>query len=39
MSPEEYAISPSWKISNDRKYILNYNPKIAYDVIKFNHNL
>jgi hypothetical protein len=38
ISPEEYAISPSWKITKDRKYILNYNPKIAYEVIKFKYN-
>jgi hypothetical protein len=35
IAPEEYALSPSWKISNDRNYILNYNPKIAYIVIKY----
>ena len=35
IAPEEYAVSPSWKISNDRNYILNYNPKIAYIVIKY----
>jgi len=38
IAPEEYAISPSWKIVSDRKYILNYNPKIAYEVIKFKYN-
>ena len=38
ISPEEYAISPYWKITKDRKYILNYNPKIAYEVIKFKYN-
>jgi hypothetical protein len=37
IAPDEYAISPYWKISNDRKYILNYNPKIAYEVIKFKY--
>jgi hypothetical protein len=35
IAPEEYALSPSWKISNNRNYILNYNPKIAYIVIKY----
>ena len=38
ISPEEYAISPYWKITKDRKYILNYNPKIAYEIIKFKYN-
>ena len=38
ISPEEYSLSPSWKITKDRNYILNYNPKIAYDVIKFKYN-
>ena len=35
IAPEEYALSPKWNISKDRKYILNYNPKIAYIVIKY----
>ena len=35
IAPEEYALSPSWKILKDRNYILNYNPKIAYIVIKY----
>ena len=38
IAPEEYALSPHWKIISDRKYILNYNPKIAYEVIKFKYN-
>ena len=38
IAPEEYALSPHWKIIYDRKYILNYNPKIAYEVIKFKYN-
>ena len=35
IASEEYALSPYWKIINDRKYILNYNPKIDYIVIKY----
>ena len=35
IASEEYALSPYWKIINDRNYILNYNPKIAYIVIKY----
>jgi len=38
ISPEEYAISSYWKITKDRNYILNYNPKIAYEIIKFKYN-
>jgi hypothetical protein len=36
---EEYSISPYWKITNERKYILNYNPKIAYQLLKYYYNL
>jgi len=38
IAPEEYAISPYWNILSDRKYILNYNPKLAYEIIKFKYN-
>ena len=38
IAPEEYALSPSWKISKDKNYILNYNPKIAYEMLKFKYN-
>jgi hypothetical protein len=38
ISPEEYAISPYWKIISERKYILNYNSKIAYEILKFKYN-
>ena len=37
ISPDEYAISPYWKISNDKKYILNYNTKIAYEILKYKY--
>ena len=37
IAPEEYAISPSWNILSDRKYILNYNPKIAYIVLQYKY--
>jgi hypothetical protein len=38
IAPEEYAISPYWNILSDRKYILNYNPKIAYEILKYKYN-
>ena len=38
IAPEEYSISPYWKIVSNRKYILNYNPKIAYEILKFKYN-
>ena len=38
IAPEEYAISPYWKIVSNRKYILNYNPKITYELLKFKYN-
>ena len=38
IAPEESAISPYWKIVSDRKYILNYNSKIAFEVLKFKYN-
>ena len=37
IAPEEYAISPNWKIIKEKKYILNYNPKIAYMISKFKY--
>jgi len=37
ISPKEYASDPYWKITNERKYILNYNPKIAYMIIKYKY--
>ena len=37
IAPEEYSISPYWKIIKERKYILNYNPKIAYIISKFKY--
>ena len=37
IEPSEYAISPDWKITNERKYILNYSPKIAYMIIKYKY--
>ena len=37
IEPSEYAISPSWKIISDRKYILNYNPKIGYIVLAYKY--
>ena len=38
ISPDEFAISPNWKISSNKKYILNYNPKIAYKILKFKYH-
>lgn len=44
ISPDEYAISPYWKILNDKKYILNYkkyilnyNTKIAFEILKYKY--
>ena len=37
IEPSEYAISPEWKIIKDRKYILNYNPNIAYQILKYRY--
>ena len=37
IAPEEYAISPNWKIIKEKKYILNYNPKIAYMISKYKY--
>ena len=37
IADEEYAISPEWKITNERKYVLNYTPKIAYMIIKYKY--
>ena len=33
-----YPLSPYWKIETNKKYILNYNPKIAYEIIKYYYS-
>ena len=38
IAPDEYAIDPRWNIISDKKYILNYNPKIAYDILKYKYH-
>jgi hypothetical protein len=38
IEPSEYSISPYWKIVSDRKYILNYNVKLSYEILKFKYN-
>ena len=35
---EEYATSPDWIINDDKKYILNYNVKKAFNILKFKYH-
>lgn len=41
IAPEELAISPKWIINNSiyyKRYILNYNPDIAFKILKYKYH-